>query len=135
VNRLSFSKKFVTISQVALLIGLPAVAEAETLCGNGLIQMLLLPADGHPSMRLSFVGKVSPENVLKYDVKPGLPPMISIWESNGPARWNKKVDALQFAFAMQLPVRITSPDVNCMGGQDEFEIVVCQPDGDCPVKG
>ncbi|UXH78787.1 hypothetical protein [Roseateles amylovorans] len=116
---------------IAVLLGGSNSAWAGFRCGEGLIDMLLLPSTGQSNLRLHLTSAVKPMDLWRYHIDQSLPPMVSIWESDSPTRWNKKVDALQLAFAMQLPVRVTSNDYNCMGPQDEFEIRICSAGKDC----
>lgn len=118
---------------IALLLGSGAnPAWASFRCGEGLIEMLMLPSSGESNLRLRLSSPVKPTDWWRYQVESGRPPMVSIWETGSPTRWNKKVDALQMAFFMQLPVRLTSSDYNCMGNQDEFEILICPAGKTCP---
>lgn len=100
-------------------------------CGEGLIEMLMLPSGGESALRLKLSSPVKNIDWWRYKTDWGTSPLVWIWESDSPTRWNKKVDALQMAFAMQLPVRVSSTDNNCQGPQDEFEILICSTGTTC----
>ena len=49
---------------------------------------------------------------------------VQIWEGSSYERWKQKRDLLLMAFSLNKPVTIHSNDDNCMGNDDEFNIVV-----------
>lgn len=128
------SRRLRAYAALILCLSGAGAAQAEGFfCGQGKIDLMLLPSNGQSNIRIHLAAPTSPENLWRYRSDPGLPPLISMWEDN-PARWSKKMAALELAFSMNQPVRISSSDNNCMGPQDEFEIAVCATDKACPLQ-
>jgi hypothetical protein len=119
---------------LSLLAGFCAVAGAATLCEKGVIRVLEHAGGGDSTLHIRTEessadnGSHSSSGYVwlghKLTVAPGYR-ATRMWYDN-PTRWRDRISFLRTAYALQLPVKISSADHNCMGPSDEFSISLCR---------
>lgn len=122
-------KRAVMLSLAATLIASPVIALADTACEQGRITFMEL-RDGGDSSILVSTDKSPAGSWLKAVSLKGRS-ATEIWYKASDTRWRDRLSFLRMAFSLQLPVKISSYDDNCIGNTDEFTITVCTVDGPC----
>jgi hypothetical protein len=120
---LRFGSAFAFTSTLAML---PAVSHANvvSICESGPITHLETPHWGNSAIRVATAN--SPAANWKRDWMPVVGYGTRM-EYRNATRWRDRLAMLRMAYALQLPVYITSNDSNCMGADDKFSITVCRP--------
>lgn len=115
------------VALATALVALPGLANANTHCERGQIATLQLAGGGESIIHVASY-KSPAYDWQRYGI--GGPNRdyfaTRFWYTNE-TRWRDRLAMLRTAYAVQLPVGITSSDNNCIGNMDEFTITVCRP--------
>ncbi len=122
-------KKAAILSLAAMLVGAPAITLASTFCEGGRITLMEL-RDGNESSVLISTGQSTTGDWRKAVSLKGIR-VTEMWYKASDTRWRDRLALLRMAFSLQLPIKMSSEDDNCIGNADEFTITVCSVDGPC----
>ncbi|MGY4533163.1 hypothetical protein ACVW0Y_002293 [Pseudomonas sp. TE3786] len=132
-RRLFHSMRPVILVLTSLLIGIPAAAQAYTICEKGRITQLQLSSGGD-SIVLVSTDNSPAANWQRHLLSTGKYATL-MKQSGSPKalfhnlRWKDRLAQLRTAYALQQPIIVRSNDGDCRGPTDEFMVILCPQDG------
>ncbi|MGY4533165.1 hypothetical protein ACVW0Y_002295 [Pseudomonas sp. TE3786] len=123
----------VTLAFAALLIGIPTVTQAYTVCEKGRVKQMEIRSGGYGELTVSTDNTPATLSGRQYNW--ANKPAAVMWRPSVDIDYTNTRDRtslLRAANAAQRPVYIVANDPFCFGTTDNFAIILCTPgDGDC----